>query len=820
MTPSVGDGPRTLTVTWARTRMAKAAYRREFSWPLLCARLSKVARTAETYSQYMAMPVSQQLALKDAGWWNGSTFADDRRSNATWQSSDLLLLDLDHMSAAGMKALLATLQMVLPWTWCLHSTRKHNAHAPRLRLAMPFAKPVTDPDAYCAVGRHVASLLGIDQFDPTSFQHARAMFWPTASSDGDWFFEFQDGEWLDTDAVLEAWPGPAGWRDVATWPRCKSEADVPTAKRKRIASGQAMDPRDNAGLVGAFCRAWPIDEAMAELLDSVYEPFGEGRWTYTKGTTCGGACTYDGLWLYSHHSTDPAMGHLWNAFDAVRIHRFGQLDAESKDGTAVSALPSTKAMLAWVGSEPRTCAMLDADLIAGMPGGEAAAAPAAPASLSDEDKAALLGIPVEEMRRLDASIETSDALVNELPTEKRRTLQRAPNGNILGTRENLDIILTEHPEFKDALKYNIFTQGFSCIRKMPWSKRKLPDDPLGLGKAWSDADLSGLLRYLERFRQEGWPKEMVRDSLASLEESHAWSWGEEWLKKLKWDGVPRVARFCTDYLRADAATTDPAYLAAVGEYIWSGMAGRLASPGCQADMMPVLVGPQGLGKSSALQVMALDRRLYASTTFASKDEVFSRKIVGKLVVDVSELRGMRNRDVETIRERVTRRDEQWRRLYHEYESLYPRHCLLFATTNSEEFLSDPDGNRRYLPIPCGTCDIEKLRNDVLQLWAEGYAIWASRGIQWKEAERLARGVHERYEVYVEDTGSVTTWLTENIENKIDPDRAFRLCELLDALGYPRSQHRAVEQSVSSILKRMGYRSKRAKGNGVRVWSRA
>ena len=100
------------------------------------------------------------------------------------------------------------------------------------------------------------------------------------------------------------------------------------------------------GIIGAFCRTYTISQAMEKFIPGMYDPTDiEGRYTYTGGSTVGGAVVYDGdLFLYSHHATDPCSGMLVNAFDLVRLHMYGDKDRDAKDGTPVNKLPSFVAM--------------------------------------------------------------------------------------------------------------------------------------------------------------------------------------------------------------------------------------------------------------------------------------------------------------------------------------------------------------------------------------------------------------------------------------------------------------------------------------------
>lgn len=131
--------------------------------------------------------------------------------------------------------------------------------------------------------------------------------------------------------------------------------------RKRDADRQG-NPLEKKGPLGAFCRTYSITEAIAKFLPDVYTPTAkEDRYTYAAGSTAAGLVVYDGdVFAYSNHSTDPAGGRLCNAFDLVRIHKFGHLD-EGKEDIAVSQLPSQKAMYAFANEDPGVSLTLASD---------------------------------------------------------------------------------------------------------------------------------------------------------------------------------------------------------------------------------------------------------------------------------------------------------------------------------------------------------------------------------------------------------------------------------------------------------------------------
>jgi hypothetical protein len=127
---------------------------------------------------------------------------------------------------------------------------------------------------------------------------------------------------------------------------------------------------------------------------------------------------------------------------------------------------------------------------------------------------------------------------------------------------------------------------------------------------------------------------------------------------------------------------------------------RATHPGCKADIMPVLVGPQGVGKSTFVSKLALDENLFIEGFSSFGDEDLKR-ITGKLVVEIPELDGFARRDMNLIKSVITRQVDTYRDSYARNPMSHPRTAIFFGTTNDTVFLTDQTGNRRFLPIECG-----------------------------------------------------------------------------------------------------------------------
>ena len=190
----------------------------------------------------------------------------------------------------------------------------------RLPSAKRFKRWVTS-EVLPAIRKHgvfarkVAQEIGMDLFDDTTYQPHRLMYWPSTSSNGEYVFRVMDGDILDPDDYLGLYDD---WRDVSTWPVSSRESEAVEKSAK-----QQADPLAKTGVVGAFCRTYPIRETIEKFLPDVYAPSAmEGRYDYIPADSSAGVIIIDEKFAYSFHATDPACGQLLNAFDAVRVHKF------------------------------------------------------------------------------------------------------------------------------------------------------------------------------------------------------------------------------------------------------------------------------------------------------------------------------------------------------------------------------------------------------------------------------------------------------------------------------------------------------------------
>lgn len=315
-------------------------------------------------------------------------------------------------------------------------------------------------------------------------------------------------------------------------------------------------------------------------------------------------------------------------------------------------------------------------------------------------------------------------------------------------------------------------------------------------------------------------KELMRDACLLVSARRRFDSGIEWLDTQVWDGVPRVEHFMHTHMGAE----DSEYTRAVARYMWTGLAGRIYSPGCQLDMVIALQSKQGTGKSTGLQALAPDPDYFTDGLSLHEDnDNFKRMLRGKVIVEIAEMAGMSKADIDLVKRVITRKSEKWIEKYQTSETVFNRRCMLFASTNKKEFLpADETGQRRWLPVEIVNINRELIIADRTQLWAEGAAMWKATGIAYAEAERLAAGLHKHYEMTDVWETRIGEWLIATPPTGDPPYlRALSLSEVLEGAIKMQSAHMDAksEQRAGRVLRALGYQSKNVKigGRVVKRW---
>ncbi len=288
ITVDIATGKHRHTAKWRNKRT---------TWQDIAASCEETTRTDETQAQFFKMDKEKQDDVKDKGGFVGGYLKDGRRLKANIVHRQVVALDVDYTD--NLDTWLDCREM--DFAALMYTTHKHRREAPRYRIVFPLDRPCT-PDEYEAIARTVASWMDIEVFDDTTYQPNRLMHYPSSSKDGEYIFDIIDAPVLSADEVLD---GMTNYEDVTTWPRSSRELE---RLRDRRGVDKAEDPETKTGIVGAFCRAYGIEEAIYEFLSDKYTPcerLGRDRYTYVGGSTSGGLIVYDNKFAYSHHATDP-----------------------------------------------------------------------------------------------------------------------------------------------------------------------------------------------------------------------------------------------------------------------------------------------------------------------------------------------------------------------------------------------------------------------------------------------------------------------------------------------------------------------------------
>lgn len=345
-------------------------------------------------------------------------------------------------------------------------------------------------------------------------------------------------------------------------------------------------------------------------------------------------------------------------------------------------------------------------------------------------------------------------------------------------------------------------------------------------RAFEDEDYGDLRARLERRGFKPVSAEVMKTVVGMVAKRNRFDSAIDWINSLTWDGVPRIARAMQTYYRCE----DTPYASAVGEYLFTGLAGRCTTPGIKADMSLILVGLQGARKTSAVEALCPTPEAFGEIDLNKSDDALARSMRGKLVVELAELKGLSGRDAESVKAWFSRRVEEWRPVYREAHLRYGRRSMTIGTDNIGEFLDDPSGARRFLPIQVGEhVDIDALLRDRDQLWAEGLVHFRKSGIAWQMAEQLARQEHAKFETVDENLALVTAWLASPPtpvpgHPLVTTPRGSQVVRGVDvltgALNYQPAQIKKADQMMlAKIMRRLGYvrTTQRQHGVPVKLW---
>lgn len=676
-----------------------------YTWEDFLERLNRDIRSTETMRDFDRLDRTARANLKDVGGYMAGELSGARRLKSAVLSRSMITLDVDYADSLFPVEFDTRFPGVAA---VIYNTRSDREKSRRFRVVIPFAEEVQDAAQYEAAARKMAELLGIDLFDPTTFQAERMMYWQSLSSDQPKVFEVFEGEPISAEYLLSLYGNNEEWRDIRNW-AFKSDQEKET--RAIVSKAMAQNPREKAGLVGAFCRAYSVPAAIEKYLSDVYEIApGNDRYTYKAGHSVGGMIVFDDLFCFSYHSTDPiADGHAYNAYDLVRVHKFGHLGKED----------STKEMNKLV------CA----------------------------DKEC-----VKDMVTPDADLDDFDDYGDAVKSDSTKEVTELVwdldgKGNKQVTVNNFVNAFKSDPLLNGLLAYDMLKETIVFTRPSFTAKGSKKGDLV------NDTDISIIKGRIERMHGI-YNDAKLNDAIEQVSSDNAFHPIKLYLESLTWDGVPRIDTFLVDYMGAE----DNAYTREAFRKMLLAAVTRIYEPGRKFDTALVFYSEQGVGKSTLIQRLSKGWFNDSLTNLSGKESY--EAIQFAWLVELAELSALRKSDVEAVKNFISKREDTYRGAYARRVKTHKRQCVFFGSTNDDEFLKDATGNRRFFPV-----EVKRTRKTRLifepefdaivdQLWAEameGYMLGEALTLS-DEAEAIAGGTREEFTEHTPIQGLIEEYL--------------------------------------------------------------
>lgn len=705
----------------------------------------KVKRTKEKYNEYVNADKSTKLALKDVGGYVGGETQGNKRTNNVRITRQLLTLDID----TKLPNILPYLQRNIYFYCIVHSTHSHSPDENRFRIIAPLSREVNE-DEYQALGRRIAysienakheSMQGL--FDETTFQANRLMFFPSVPVDGEYICELfnldmttEEQAVIDVDKVLDSYLDK---NDIYEWFKPQKQNEVQIGK----SALENKSPLKAKGMVGAFNRTYTISQAIEKFLPHIYKKERSGRYTFIGGESFGGGITLaNDTLFYSHHGTDPANLYYRSAFDLVRIHKFGTYDTgftpeKEIEKDVVEKSDSFLKMIEFCRSIPEVVEHSETNI-----------------SLTQrlEQQEQYVN---EHWSEPQTSVEPKPAepTVNaesQPSTETKEIVAKDKSWLVQldGIKSNLgklDIIFSHDDQIGNLFYFDTFRANICFQRKPFWHKDFVE------GMALQDKDMSHIRVHLDKvYNIKG--EKMIDDGVVVEADKIQRNKVLDFFETLKWDGTPRLETFFEEFFKV---SPNPFSKAAFKHWL-VGAVSRIYRAGAPMDLLLIIKGKQGIGKSLFFKKLAtLDFKKPADHLYSDTKIDFDKakdsyeQLEGIWIYEWKELAGMNMSEQESIKAFVDKTEDKFRRSYGRRNVEIKRRVAFGGSTNDTTPLRDRTGNRRFLVMEsqlnqneCYIKDDKKftqefrdqLLAEAIHLYKTGFDIfaWTEEEMAWWE----------------------------------------------------------------------------------------
>jgi predicted P-loop ATPase len=361
-------------------------------------------------------------------------------------------------------------------------------------------------------------------------------------------------------------------------------------------------------------------------------------------------------------------------------------------------------------------------------------------------------------------------------------------------------------ELRECFATDLMQRTAMLVKPLPKGSAECLPRPV------TDDDVSRVQEWLQRHELRRLAKDTAHQAVDYRAGERAFHPVRDYLTALRWDGVPRLGTWLHTYLGAEHGP----YATSIGTMFLVCMVARVFEPGCQADYMLVLEGPQGAMKSTVCAILA-GRWFSDNLPDIAGDAVrLSQHLRGKWLIEIAELSAMGRAETEELKHFISRREECFTPKYGRREVQEPRQCIFIGTTNRETYLRDETGARRFWPVKVGTIEAEALARDRDQLFAEAAHLYC-QGVPWWpdrafEAEHIRPEQDARFEP---DTWEqpIAEWLATLPRSGGLPVTVLRVAREALFIDLPK-QGTTEQRRIGAILTRLkwqpGKRTKNAR----------
>ncbi len=632
-------------------------------------------RTKETVLEYQKGNKQLRDNAKDVGAFLMGNTTENRRDRLAIELRNMITLDLDYCPENIMTILQEKANTILNFRFFVYSTHSHTSKKPRLRLIAPLLYDIK-PEEYEAAASRLCSKIGIEFFDATTIQSNRIMYFPSTSIDGDYICEsFNDDKGdLDAQILLDEY---YDYHNIDEWQRPHYFDGRSSGKINR---GTIPDStKTKWRMVNSFNTEYTITDAIDTFLSDIYKKENSknnNRYTFIGGESRNGLHILNPQYAYSHHATDPAQGRLLNAFDIVRIHKFGKQDLHKTDNEIYDDYGNTssfKAMCDFIKTMPN---VMKHD----------------PKIKEQETQL------IELMEKFD--VDTTD---NENIEWHNLFIRDNKSNALIRHPYNIGIIIANDPLLKDLFFYDTIKQQICFLRAPFW------DTDIKKGDGLRDLDMQHIAQYIAQppYFQSG--KDAMENAVMVEAYKKKINYPKHFLSTLpEWDGVERVETVFIDLFDVG----DCSFIREATKKWFTALVARIMEPGCKFDYTVSLIGAVGIGKSMfGKSLIAIDwdgdmANIEKANYFFSDKEIDLRNerdtidaLRGVCILEIAEFdKYFTKYDKATLKSFMTKTKDRFIERYGKRSIDVPRSFIMLATTNEQRPIKNVEDERRFMPF--------------------------------------------------------------------------------------------------------------------------